>query len=47
MTDAPSLLRRVIASAATVVATAGLVAFATFGAFDNQHDPFPLSVIAR
>jgi hypothetical protein len=36
----------VAASLATVLAAAGLIAFAHLGAFDDGNDPFPHSVVA-
>jgi hypothetical protein len=39
------LLRKIGASLATVGATAGLVAFATLGAFEDAEAPFPHSVV--
>lgn len=40
-------LRKILASLAVVGAWAGLVAFATFGAFEDSNDYFPHSVIAE
>lgn len=42
-----SLVRRLLSSLAIVAAAAGLIAFATLGAFDNHQDPFPHSVLSR
>jgi hypothetical protein len=39
--------RKLMASFAIMTAATGLITFATFGAFDNQQDPFPHSVSAR
>ena len=41
-----SSLRRIQASLLVLAVAGGLIAFATFGAFDNRHDPFPHSVSA-
>ena len=42
-----SVVRRLLGSLVIVSAAAGLIAFATFGAFDNHQDPFPHSVLSR
>ena len=39
-----SAVDRLQASVLVLAAAGGLVAFATFGAFDNRSDPFPQSV---
>jgi hypothetical protein len=41
-----TLPRKLLASLATIAAAVGLMAFGTFGAFDDSNDPFPQSVIA-
>ena len=38
--------RKVLASLAVVAVAGGLMAFAAFGSFSNEHDPFPHSVLA-
>ena len=42
-----AVLRKVAASAATVALAAGLMAFAHYGRFADEHDPFPRSVVAQ
>jgi hypothetical protein len=37
----------VLATLAVVAVALGLMAFATFGSFSSQHDPFAHSVAAR
>jgi hypothetical protein len=39
--------RKLLASLATVAAAAGLMAFGTYGAFEDTREDFPSSVIAR
>jgi hypothetical protein len=41
-----SLPRKLLSSRATITAAAGLMAFGTFGTFENTTDYFPLSVVA-
>lgn len=41
-----SVLAKVGASVAVVATATGLCAFATFGSFDDRHDPFPHSIRA-
>jgi hypothetical protein len=40
------LARKILASVVTVAAGVGLMAFGTFGAFEDGHDQFPHSVIS-
>lgn len=42
-----SLTRKLLASLTTVAAAAGLMVFGTLGAFEDTHDYFPPSVVAR
>ena len=42
-----TLWRKVLATLAVVAVVGGVMAFAAFGSFENSHDPFPQSVVAR
>lgn len=39
--------RKLLASMATIAAAVGLMAFGTFGTFEDSHDYFPPSISAR
>jgi hypothetical protein len=43
---AVTLPRKILASLTTIAAGAGLMVFATVGAFDSTSDPFPRSFLA-
>lgn len=44
--DLRALGRKLASSVATIAATGALTAFATLGAFTDDSDPFPHSVVA-